>query len=1120
MKKNKTYFTILFAFLLIGCNKDNAGLEGIASSKVGFEMLRKDQTGLDFENELHQTSEFNVFNYMYFFNGGGVAAGDFNNDGLVDLFFTNNMGPNKMFLNEGNLKFKDITGEANMAGMEGWTSGVTTVDINNDGMLDLYVSQMGNFKTITGQNQLYVCKGVENGIPKYEDQTIPYGLDLIGFSTQAVFFDYDLDGDLDMYQLNHSLHENGTFGQKKTFIGTYHPESGDKLMRNDGDHFTDVTRGSGINSTVIGYGLGVVVGDINLDGWPDIYVGNDFHENDYFYINQKNGTFKEELNDHIRQTSRFSMGVDMADINNDGQSEIISLDMHPEDPAILKASLGEDEYGVFRFKLGYGYNYQYARNALQLNNGDGSFSEIGRYADVYATDWSWAPLFLDFDHDGLKDLFISNGIPRRMNDIDYVNFRANNSLKWKQNTNNLEDSDLVLVDKMPQIKLPNKFFRNTGKLRFEDIGSLVDDAKPSYSNGAAFADFDNDGDLDVVVNNLGDEPFLYKNKLMENGKNKDAYLEFELKGTANNIRAIGAKIIVYKTDELIIYENYPVRGYQSCIANNMHIGVGEPSKVEMVAVIWPDGTFDEVRNPVFNKKTILEWQPALAKFDYNVLQKKQYYPYDFQEVKPTNTIPFKHKENDFVEFHREGLIPHMVSSEGPAAAVGDANGDGLDDVFFGSAKFLKSALYYQKPDGSFYENTPETILKDTVFEDVDAKWADLDNDGDQDLVIAAGGNEFWGEQEAMKQRAYLNDGNGQFSRMDFPGVYMTASCVLTTDFNNDGKVDLFFGARAIPWKYGLTPHSVFLENKGGGEFEDVTNIISSDLQKAGLVKDGVVADMDGDGQDDLVLTIEWEPITIFYNKNGHYEKSPINDLTGWWNYALPFDYDGDGDLDLLAGNLGENSKLRPSKKEPVKMYVNDFDGNDQVEQIVSYFMKGREIPFANFMEITKQLPPLKKKFLYAKDFAASSLAEIFGQEKLAASVYREANTFQSMLFENKGKGHFEAHQLPKEMQLSDQQAAFPTDLDGDGQMEVLTGGNFYDCNIEMGRYDADYGHVLRFSKNKNIEALPLGHVKMEGQVRRIVPIKIGNDNYYIFVRNNDKPLILRVVSQNIIQTLG
>ncbi|MCB0549916.1 MAG: CRTAC1 family protein, partial [Phaeodactylibacter sp.] len=585
---------------------------GNRGEEYQFQLLRKEATGLDFQNELRQTPEFNALNYAYYFNGGGIAAADFNQDGLEDLFFTSNMGPNKLFLNRGGFQFEDVTEVAGMAGMGGWTSGASVVDINNDGLQDIYVSQLGDFNGIKGRNQLYVCQKVEDGVPVYLDEAPEYGLALVGFSTQAAFFDYDLDGDLDMYQLNHSLHQNGTFGQKKTFDGTQHPLAGDKLMRNDGGRFTDVTLESGILSTVVGYGLGVATGDINLDGWPDIYIGNDFHENDYLYINQKDGTFKESLNDQMMHTSRFSMGVDMADINNDGFDEVVSLDMHPDDPVILKSAQGENAYDVYNFKLGYGYNYQYARNNLQLNRGDGTFSEIALFAGMYATDWSWASLFLDFDHDGYKDLFISNGIPRRLNDLDYIKFRANNEIRFKAHYNRMEEEDLAVVEKMPEIKIPNRFFRNSGQLRFEDIASRIQGNVPTYSNGAVYVDLDADGDLDLVTNNIEDEPFVYKNLTIEHHKEHHDFLAVSLQGPPRNINAIGARLVVFKGKERLAAEHFPVRGFQSSVSvSRLHLGIGDAGTVDSVLLIWPDHTYQRLDGVQYNQWITLKWKPGL-----------------------------------------------------------------------------------------------------------------------------------------------------------------------------------------------------------------------------------------------------------------------------------------------------------------------------------------------------------------------------------------------------------------------------------------------------------------------------------------------------------------------------
>ena len=1100
-----TYSIVLLAGLLFGCNRTR-------QTPPLFQLLRKDATGLEFANELRQSSAFNVFNYMYFFNGGGVGAGDFNNDGLVDLYFTNNMGPNKMFLNQGGLKFKDVTEEAGVAGMDGWTTGISIVDINNDSLLDLYVGQLGDYQGIKGRNQLFVCKGIENGVPRYEDEAIYYNLDLTGFSTQAAFFDFDLDGDLDVFQLNHTLHQNGTFGPRKNFEGKPHPMAGDKLLRNDNGKYVDVTTKANIHNTVIGYGLGIATGDLNNDGWPDIYIGNDFHENDYFYLNQGDGTFRDAMADAMMHTSQFSMGVDIADVNNDGWSDLISLDMLPEDPYILKSSLGEDAYNVFQYKIGLGYYYQYTRNNLQLNNGDGHFSEIGLFAGVAATDWSWTPLFMDFDCDGRKDLFVSNGIPRRMNDIDYVKFQESRELELKEGTTrHVEEGELAIVDKMPKVKLPNKLFRNAGRLRFDDVSEQVAGSVPTFSNGAIHADFDNDGDLDVVVNNIEDEPFIYKNLLRENTGTAAAFLSFTFQGQAGNLHGIGTKILVFrKNGEIQTEEFYPVRGYQSSAHTPLYTGVGDANEIDSVLVVWPDRSFARVTGLTFNTTRIIQWKPGLPAFDFRTIQRKKAAPHAFSDATAETGLDFKHTENLFVEFNRETLIPNMVSSEGPALAVGDVNGDGLEDVFFGSSKRERSALYIQTKTGTFVPKTPAAIGQDSVFEDVDAVFADLENDGDLDLVIAAGGNEFRGKEEPMKQRAYLNDGKGNFTRTDpFPELFMTASCVLPADFNGDGLTDFFFGGRAIPWKYGLTPNSYLMQNMGAGKFMEVSQSAAPGLQDAGLVKNGAWTDLDGDGDQDLLLAMEWEPLTVFLNNGGKLEKKQLVTGSGWWNFVLPYDFDGDGDVDILAGNTGKNSRLQPSGQEPVRLFVSDFDNNGQTETILTYFLKGREIPFANHEEMIKALPVLKKKYLFSKDYAKATIPELFGKEALAKAVQRSADNFTSTYFENTGNLSFKSHPLPDALQFSTLNAAALLDLDGDGKKEVLLGGNFYDCNIEMGRYDADYGHVLTISKDGKMDVFPLGAVRIKGQVRRIEPLRAGNKTYCLFARNNLGAVVLK-----------
>jgi len=1063
-----------------------------------FELLKSEQTGLNFDNKLEQSKEFNVFKYMYFFNGGGIAAGDFNLDGKVDLYFTANMGSNKLFLNEGEMKFKEVSNTAGVEGMGGWTSGASIVDINQDGMLDIYVNQLGNMDSIIlGKNQLFICKKInEEGIPIFEEKAADYGLDLVSLSTQSLFFDYDLDGDLDFFQMNHSLHANGTFGQKKTFEGTKHQLSGDKLYENKNGKYVEVTQKAGIKSTVIGYGLGVVAGDVNLDGYPDLYVANDFHENDYLYINQGDGTFKEDLTNQMQHTSRFSMGVDMGDINNDGWQDIITMDMLPDDPFILKTSLAEDGFDVFNFKLRYGYNHQFARNNLQLNNGNSSFSEIGLFADVYATDWSWSPLFVDFDQDGYKDIFVSNGIPRRMNDIDYINYRKSDpDITFKTNINHMEnDEDMLIIEKMPQIKLPNPFLKNNGDLTFQKMNGLVKNDVPSYSNGSIYADLDNDGDLDIVTNNIENQPFIYKN-IQET---KGDFLSFDLKGSEKNKNAIGAKIIVTKRNgSQISHENYSVRGYQSSAQIPIHIGVGDGNHIAKVVVIWPDRTFAEVEKFELNKTQKLNWTKGLPVFDYKLESNKNPNSLVFQDVSDELGLNFLHKENAYIDFNREGLIPHMISTDGPAVAVGDVNKDGLQDVFFGSSKRKQSALFLQQENGSFSEKTISLLKQDSTFEDVDAIFQDIENDGDLDLVIASGGNEYKGSSEYLQQRIYLNDGSGNFNeKYYFDEAYLTASCVIPFDANKDGFVDFFFGGRAIPWKYGQLPDSYLFINQGDGTFKKSDNKI---FQKLGLIKE--------DGDFDLILATEWAPITILENQNGQFSKKEINELNGWWNTVLVEDFDGDGDIDILAGNLGQNSKLKPTKEEPVKMYVNDFDDNKQVEQILTYYKNGKEIPFATYAELTKQLVKLKKKYLKSNDFAKANLKELFGVAKLKSAEKRAFDEPRSMIFWNDG-GKFNPTPLPTELQIYPIES-FELYAKGTEGSSVIIGGNFYEPNIEMGRYDAGYGNILNFNRDGKMSVEGIGNLKIKGQIRHMEEIIIKNERNFIMARNNDTPIILK-----------
>jgi len=1101
-------FVTACSVFVCGCSRETKN-----KTPVAFQALEATQTGLNFTNKLKPTQEFNVFKYMYFYNGGGVAVADFNNDGKIDIFFAANQEQNSLYLNEGNLHFKDVTQEAQIPVDGAWSTGVSVVDINNDGLMDIYVCRVGNHETLHSRNQFLICQGIDkNGVPYYKDESRQYGLDFSGFSTQAVFFDYDMDGDLDMYLLNHSIHQNGTFGPRMDRLSSSNPLSGDRLYRNDGGNkFTDVTKEAGINSSVIGYGLGISVADINLDGYPDLYIGNDFHENDYMYINQHNGTFREELNEHLMHTSQFTMGVDIADIDNDAYPEIVSMDMLPSDPYILKRSEGEDSYETFYLKIGYGYNYQYTRNSLQLNRRNGTFSEIGLYAGIFASDWSWSPLFFDFDNDGNKDLFISNGIPKRLNDIDYINFISNVDLQEKMKSTGLDEKDMNLIDRFPQIKIPNRFFKNGPELRFTDISQEIGNNRDTYSNGAVYADFDNDGDLDVLVNNIEDPALLYENKCSD--KKDKAFVEIKLKGPEKNINALGARIVVYANEGIRTYEKFPVRGFLSSMEGPIHIGL-DKTTVDSAFLVWPDNSYQRIQLKPLNTVLSFSYQTGLPKYDFEILKTHwSNQTRKVEDITARTNILYNHKENSYHEFEREPLIPHMLSTEGPGLVVADFNHDSLDDVFIGASRLGKSAVFLQQKSGKFIRTLQPGFEVDTNFEFVAPCTADINNDGFPDLVIANGGNEFYGSDEQLRPRVYLNDGHGIFTRDSsaFEGLYVNASSMVSLDFNRDGYMDLFIGARSVPFNYGQVPRSYLFMNNGKGKFIDVTDRVAPGLSTVGFITNAIWFDIDKDGQKDLLISLEWGGIVAYINHNGIFEKKQLTDKKGWWNFILPVDLNNDGQIDLIAGNLGLNSRLKASEKEPVRLYYYDFDGNGKKDQILSYYLEGHELPFANKDELEKQIPVLKKKFLYAEDFAKARFTDIFSKEDLDKADLMTANYFSNAILINRGNLNFDVVAMPWKAQLSPFRDAVVVDANHDSLPDILLVGNYYENNIQMGRNDADYGTLLINHGKDSFSTESLNGTQIRGQVRHIQKLHISGKEAFVLARNNDSTMIVQFV---------
>ena len=1097
---------VLFcALALTGCEQPSPPL---------FELLSPKSTGITFANNLPEKPDFNIINYLYYYNGGGVAVGDIDGDGLQDLYFTANLGPNKLYRNKGNYQFEDITDKAGVADSVGWKTGVTMADVNGDGRVDIYVSGI-EYLTMHGRNVLYI----NNGNGTFTDRTREYGLEHSGYSTQAVFFDYDGDGDLDMYLLDNSTHTQRTI-ESQAQRGANTTRTGDHFFRNDGNHFTDVTAAAGIRDGVDGYGLGVVASDLNGDGCPDLYVANDFQGDDYLWMNNCNGTFSDSLAGSIGHTSRFSMGVDAADFNNDGRPDIISLDMLPEREDILKTSAGAETFSLYNMRLDAGYHPQFAHNALQLNRGKGKFSEIGYLAGVSATDWSWSALFTDLDNDGRKDLFITNGIYRRPNDMDYITYVGNEAVQASL----ARGVDVSLLKKMPQVALPNYAFRNNGNLTFTNMAEAWGLAQPGFSNGAAYVDLNNTGVMDLVVNNINAPASIYRNDAR--GANGNSYLTVALRGSGANTAGIGAKVIVKDRGSTQLLEQEPTRGFLSSVEPRLHFGLGQSTKIDSLIVIWPDRRFQILTNVSVNRALVLSQSEASGKYAYPPGPSSRAAAATtpagfFTDVTANLGVNFKHEENTFFDYNREPLMPHLLSTEGPALAVADVNGDSLDDIYVGGAKWQPGKLLLQQRNGTFTTSAQPALSADSAAEDVDAAFFDANGDGHPDLFVVSGGNEFWGNAGELRDRLYINDGHGRFSRAAnaLPDFFENGSSVAVGDFNGDGHADLFVGSRVVSRSYGLIPKSHLLQNDGSGRFIEVTLDMAPALSEAGMVSSAVWIDYDHDGKLDLVVVGEWMPVRVFHQENDKLvdrtREAGLSDTNGWWNSVQSVDLRGDGRPDLVLGNLGLNSYLRASRKEPTRLYINDFShsGSGNVEQILTFYRNGVSYPVAGRDELLAKIPSLRSKYPSYSSFGASRVEDIFPAADLKSAQVREAYTFASAIARNNGNGTFTLEPMPVEAQISPVYASLAGGFDGDGRTDLLVAGNFYGAPPVFGRYDASYGLMMRGSADGRLTPVDMeeSNLAIEGQVRDMKALRGPKGERLIAVaRNNDKLEILRV----------
>lgn len=1067
-----------------------------------FTVMDSRETGVDFVNNLNLTDTFNILDYLYYYNGGGVAVGDLDGDGLPDIYFSSNRGANKLYRNKGSLQFEEVTDSAGVAGIGNWKTGVTLADVNADGLLDIYLCAVGGYKSLHGRNQLFI----NQGNMRFSEEAAAYGLDAEGFNTQASFFDYDKDGDLDMFLVNHSVHSVESYGD--TSLRSKKAEaSGDKLFRNNGagsvPRFSEVTVSAGIYSSSLGYGLSVLTVDFTGDGWEDIYVSNDFHEQDYYYINQRNGSFKESGRTAFGHQSRFSMGTDAADIDGDGMPDLITLDMLPEEEKVLKSSAGDDPLDIYEFKFSRGYHHQFARNCLQLNGGNGtSFRDIALFAGVAATDWSWSPLLADFNNDGIRDLFVSNGIPKRPNDLDFIKYVSSGSVSAALQQG--KGADAKAVEAMPSGAAANYFWEGGSQLRFVNRSAEWGAGSASISNGATYADLDGDGDLDIVTNNLNSPAFIYRNN--SNEQTKNSFLHINVTGAGLNTQAVGTKVTIWQQGKLQAATVSATRGFQSAGATGLHFGLGKNSIVDSLIVVWPDGNKQVINYPKIDQTLTLK-QPAVPVVKNENPAQQLGSLFSEQPA----LIPFwKHAENLFYDFNSQQLIPHSLATQGPKIAVGDINRDGLDDFFVCGGPGQPGMMAIQTAAGKWVQLPQPALARDAACEDVDATFFDADGDGDQDLYVVGGGNEWSDGDTLLNDRLYENDGEGMFTKkaacVTFGG---NRSVVCAADFDGDGDPDLFVGGRTVWGSYGNIPVSHLLINDGKGNFTPATEAIAPGLQKAGMVSCAVWTDLDRDGWPELVLAGEWMPITVFKNEKGRLrnatEEMGLQQTTGLWTALVASDLNNDGWPELLAGNRGTNSKLRASPAHPLLLYTGDLDGNGSTDQILALHKEGAYFPFLGKEELERALPSvIRKQFAGYTDMAGQTLEQIFGN-RLRGMQQLGAQNLSSLVMKN-NKGKFQVAPLPNPMQWSPVFAFALCDVDGDGREDVISGGNFFGVLPFEGRYDAGGVQVWLRGKNPRMVLPAQSGLPQTTEVRDIKLLRTVRGKKVLLVAANNAPI--------------